>query len=106
FALGDHFHQTIWEPFSSTPMIQSAALLPIAPILLLPFIIVFFVAVFPLWIVGVAVMWIVKSIVRLAAGKNSRATALMQRGFRWVLTFGGFTETFAARDDQAKAPRV
>ena len=54
-------------------------LLPIAPLILLPFALVFFVFVFPLWAVAVAVLWLLK----LVLGKR------IELAFRWVLTFGG-----------------
>jgi hypothetical protein len=80
-------------------MIQAASLLPIAPFLLLPFIIIFFVIVFPFWLVGVAVLWIVKMLVRLiGGGPGGRWSARVQIWFRWVVTFGGFTNSYTARN--------
>jgi hypothetical protein len=71
-------------------MIHAAALLPIAPLLLLPFIIIFFIAVFPLWLVAMillgATRWIVRMMFR-DAGHPARAG--VEKSFRWVLTFGG-----------------
>ena len=75
-------------------------LLPIAPILLLPFILVFFVIVFPLW--GVA-LGVLGSLLLLAKGADwlARAAGMSSLGsvsrglvvaFRWVLTFGGLAE--------------
>jgi len=80
-------------------------LLPIAPILLLPFIIVFFVIVFPIWGISLGVLGLLLLIVRAldalgrAAGVNVFAPAVsgISRGLRWVLTFGGFTERFKER---------
>ena len=77
-------------------------LLPIAPILLLPFIIVFFVIVFPIWGISLGVLGLLLLIVRAldalgrAAGVNVFAPAVsgISRALRWVLTFGGFTERF------------
>ncbi|HEY6219811.1 MAG TPA: hypothetical protein VIV65_07115 [Gemmatimonadaceae bacterium] len=75
-------------------MIQAAALLPIAPILLLPFILLFFIIVFPFWLVGVVVLWILYQIVRLVTGgAQSSPAQAVHRAFRWVLTFAHFTET-------------
>jgi hypothetical protein len=77
-------------------------LLPIAPILLLPFIIVFFVVVFPIWGVTLAILGILLLLVRgidwlaRAAGVTVFAGASrgLSRALRWVLTFGGFTERY------------
>jgi len=74
-------------------MIAAATLLPIAPLLLLPFIIIFFIVVFPFWLVGVAVLWIVDQLVGVITGRESAASKSVHRAFRWVLTFGGFTES-------------
>jgi hypothetical protein len=54
-------------------------LLPIAPLILLPFALVFFVFVFPLWAIAVAVLWLLKLVFRKP----------IEPAFRWVLTFGG-----------------
>ncbi len=76
---------------------QIATLLPIAPILLLPFIIIFFVVVFPFWLVGAAVTWVLRLIVRLVVRMTQGAEAAgrptwADRWFHWIITFGGFTE--------------
>ena len=76
----------------------AASLLPIAPIILLPFALVFFVVVFPLWGAALGVLGLV---LLLARGANrlaqlmgihvlEPAPARVYRAFRWVLTFGGF----------------
>lgn len=79
-------------------MIQAAALLPIAPLLLLPFILVFFVVVFPFWLIGVALLWMLRTIVRaIGGGPDGRWATKVQVWFRWVLTFGGFAESYAAK---------
>lgn len=69
-------------------------LLPIAPLFLLPFAIVFFVVVFPLWGLGLGVLGlllvIMRGIDRVSGGAIAHATARVHRAFRWVLTFGGF----------------
>ena len=77
-------------------------LLPIAPILLLPFIIVFFVVVFPIWGVALGVLGLLLLLMRAAdwLARTAGITALggavdaLRRALRWVLTFGGFTERF------------
>jgi hypothetical protein len=80
-------------------------LLPIAPILLLPFIIVFFVVVFPIWGVSLGVVGLLLLIVRAldalgrAAGTKAFTPAAqgVSRAFHWILTFGGFTERYKQR---------
>jgi hypothetical protein len=75
-------------------------LLPIAPILLLPFIIVFFVVVFPIWGVALGVLGLLLLLMRAAdwlaraAGSTALGGAVeaLRRALHWVLTFGGFTE--------------
>jgi hypothetical protein len=79
----------------------AATLLPIVPILLLPFILIFFVAVFPLWLVSLGVLGLLLLIMRglgkvgQAAGTDSLNTAAsgVHRAFRWVLTFGGLVRS-------------
>ena len=81
-------------------MTLGLGLLPIVPILLLPFILVFFVVVFPLWAVALGVLGLALVVVRAVdwlarrAGVDVFAGAVsgMRRAFRWVLTFGGFAE--------------
>lgn len=72
------------------------SLLPIIPILLLPFAIVFFVVVFPLWGVALGVLGLLLLILRgidklaNAMGSSIESEVIaMQKAFRWVLTFGG-----------------
>ena len=80
-------------------------LLPIVPILLLPFIIVFFVVVFPLWGVALGVLGLLLLIIRAidvvgrSAGVDTFTPAAnaMGKAFRWVLTFGGLSERFSQR---------
>jgi hypothetical protein len=75
-------------------------LIPIAPILLLPVILVVFVIVFPLWVIALGVVGlilvIVKGLDKLAqlAGVHalSPPAVAIHRAFRWVLTFGGLAE--------------
>lgn len=84
-------------------------LLPIVPILLLPFIIVIFVIVFPLWLVALGVVGLVYVIVvgaeRLALAMNIRSVSPVARAiriaFRWVLTFGGIARSQAERDGES-----
>ena len=80
-------------------------LLPIAPILLLPFILVFFVVVFPIWgialaVVGLALL-VVKGLDAIARTAQldifSGAVASTRRALRWVLTFGGFTDRYTEK---------
>ena len=86
-------------------MVAGMGLLPIAPILLLPFIIVFFVVVFPIWGVSLGVIGLLLLIFRAldalgrAAGVEvfGPAVGALSRALRWVLTFGGFTERFKER---------
>ena len=71
-------------------MIQMAALLPIAPLILLPFAIVFFIAVFPVWLVAMILLGLVRAIVRLLPGGRQGAPARsLDRAFHWVKSFGG-----------------
>jgi len=80
-------------------------LLPIVPILLLPFILIFFVIVFPIWGVALAVVGVLLLILKAldALGRLAQvdtftpAAAAMTRAFRWVLTFGGLSERFSQR---------
>lgn len=74
------------------------ALLPVAPILLLPFIAVFFVVVFPLWLVAVAVLGIVFGIAMgidatlKAMGVNARVSGPISNAFHWTLSWGGLAQ--------------
>lgn len=80
-------------------------LLPIVPILLLPFAIIFFVLVFPLWGVGLGVLGLLLLIVRALDWVAKKAgVAAFDRpahaiyiAFRWVLTFGGFAGRIAGK---------
>jgi hypothetical protein len=69
-------------------------LLPIAPLILLPFALIFFVVVFPFWGVALGVLGLVLLVLRginaLAHGSLDGAVGSVHRAFRWVLTFGGF----------------
>lgn len=74
-------------------MIVAAQLLPVVPLLLLPFAIIFFVVVFPFWGIALGVLGLVLLIVRglnaVSKGKLAGAEASVYKAFRWVLTFGG-----------------
>jgi hypothetical protein len=86
-------------------MIQTAALLPIAPLLLLPFILIFFIVVFPFWLVGVSLLWLLRTFLRaIGGGPGGRWAARAQIWFRWVLTFGGFTELYSTKPDGSGPP--
>lgn len=81
---------------------------PIAPILLLPFILVFFVIVFPIWGVSLIVLGILLGLTKGldaalgAAGAHWMGPVVksLQRAWRWVLTFGGFTDRFGAPPEE------
>jgi hypothetical protein len=81
-------------------MALGMGLLPIVPILLLPFVLIFFVVAFPLWAVALGVMGLALLIIRGAnllarkAGSDALAGAAegTYRAFRWVLTWGGLAE--------------
>ena len=79
-------------------------LLPIAPLILLPFALIFFVVVFPFWGVALGILGLVLLILRginaLARGSLDGAVNSVYRAFRWVLTFGGFVRL----GDQPKNP--
>ncbi len=86
-------------------MIQMA-LLPVAPILLMPFILLFFVIVFPVWIVALAVLgtllvisWGIDRVLRMLKS-NSRVSAPISNAFHWTLSWGGLAE----RRDKPKPP--
>ena len=78
-------------------MVLGMELIPIAPIILMPFILIFFVIVFPIWGVALGVLGLVLLIIRgldlLAKKAGVHALGGMRTGmektFRWVLTFGG-----------------
>src|SRR3954467_15590705 len=73
------------------------ALLPIAPILLLPFIAIFFIIVFPLWLVAIAVlgavMWLARGIDALLRVTKLTTeypvSAPISSAFHWTLSWGG-----------------
>ena len=67
------------------------ALVPIAPILLLPFIIIGFVVVFPLWAVSLLVLTIARGLAWLIdlALRKPLVKPKVDYAFEWVLTFAG-----------------
>ena len=73
---------------------------PLVPILLLPFVLIFFIVIFPLWGVSLGVLglllllargldWVLKTV---GIDAFERVVAQLRRALRWVMTFGGFTE--------------
>ena len=91
-------------------MVQASVLLPIAPILLLPFILIFFVVVVPIWGVSLGVIGLVLLLIRgckwlanrLGVHAFDGPTDRVGRAFHWVLTFAGFTERGNPPKDQAR----
>jgi hypothetical protein len=87
---------------------MSLSLLPIIPILLFPFILIFFVIVFPFWIIALGVLGLLLGLARLGEGAlrltglstNRRLSSALHRAFRWVLTFGGLAERDPNDPDQ------
>lgn len=85
------------------PAIAQAAV-PIIPILLLPFAIVFFVLVFPIWLVSAGLLGLVVLVVRgIAAvvhrvkpGALDTPLAATKKAQRWVWTFGGYLDSWRA----------
>jgi hypothetical protein len=79
------------------------ALIPVAPLLLLPFILIAFVIVFPLWVAGLAVLGILRLIAFVidkalaAGGSTARIGPPLARAFDWVKTFGGLARTLTAK---------
>ena len=81
---------------------MSAPLLPIAPILLLPFLLVAAVVGLPLWIAALLVLGVLRLLVwpleRLVVALGSGGMSDSRRlaaAFRWVLTIGGLTSRFS-----------
>ena len=74
------------------------ALLPVAPILLMPFILLFFVIVFPFWIVALPVLgallvlsWGIDWVLRTMKSET-RVTPPISNAFHWTLSWGGLAE--------------
>ena len=78
------------------------ALIPVAPILLLPLIIVGFVVVLPLWIAGLAVLGLLRLVAwpidkgLAASGSSFQFGPPLAGAFNWVKTFGGLAKGFGA----------
>jgi hypothetical protein len=86
-------------------IVHAAALLPIAPILLLPFILIFFIVVFPFWLIAMGVLGILRLLVHaIGGGPEGGWAARVDGWFHWVKTFGGFTETYL-RSDSPQQPK-
>ncbi|HEX4682396.1 MAG TPA: hypothetical protein VH277_06805 [Gemmatimonadaceae bacterium] len=84
--------------------------LPIVPLLLLPFALIFFIIVFPFWGIALAILGLVLLVMRglTTAGLKALAgpTAAVHRAFRWVLTFGGFVRLGQPGEHASHPPRV
>jgi hypothetical protein len=82
------------------------SLLPIVPLLLLPFAIIFFVLVFPLWAAALAVLGLILLILRglemVAGSAVTPAANGVHAAFRWVLTFGGFVRLGDKKEEIAQ----
>ena len=89
-------------------MTLGLGLLPIVPILLLPFIIIIFVIVFPLWVVAMAIVGLILVLVGALDWLAQRAglqalhpvANAVHVAFRWVLTFGGLAQRGRAQLQQ------
>lgn len=95
-------------------MTLGLGLVPIVPILLLPFILVVFVVVFPLWLVGLGVVGLLLAILM---GMNALALAMnihfleaptraIRIAFRWVLTFGGLAKSREEREAESSTAGI
>ena len=93
-------------------MTLGLGLVPIVPILLLPFILIFFIIVFPIWGVSLGVLGLVLLIVRglnwllQRAGTNALQPAAdgVYKAFRWVLTFGGLAKKVTSQQETTTTP--
>lgn len=83
------------------------ALLPIAPILLMPFILIFFIIVFPVWLVAMALLGILLGIamgidaILKAMKLEARVSKPISNAFHWTLSWGGIANR---RDRPAPMP--
>jgi hypothetical protein len=74
--------------------------LPVAPILLLPFIVVFFALIFPFWLVAIALLGLLMLLTRavewpLRAAGTTLGQPLsrpLSSAFHWTLSWGGIAE--------------
>jgi hypothetical protein len=72
----------------------------------LPFVLIFFIVIFPLWGVSLGVLGLLLLIVRgldsllrlIGVNALGGSIAAIRRALRWVLTFGGFTERGKVRE--------
>jgi hypothetical protein len=84
--------------------------LPIVPLLLLPFALIFFIIVFPFWGIALGILGLVLVVMRglNAAGLSFLAepAAAVHRAFRWVLTFGGFVRLGQHGDQPSQQPHA
>jgi hypothetical protein len=65
-------------------------LLPVAPILLMPFILIFFIAVFPLWLIAMIVLGLLRLIARAVFRQADHPLRRpIEKSFDWVKSFGG-----------------
>ena len=65
-------------------------LLPVAPILLLPFILIFFIAVFPLWLVAMILLGLARGIAQLVFRRPDHPARMgIAKAMHWVKSFGG-----------------
>lgn len=93
-------------------MTLGLGLVPIVPILLLPFILIFFVIVFPIWGVSLGVLGLVLLVVRgvnwglqrVGVHALEPVVAGIRKAFRWVLTFGGLAEKVTAQKESTTTP--
>ena len=82
---------------------MGAPLLPIAPILLLPFVIVAAVVGLPVYIAALVVLGVLRllvwplerAIVALGSGSEMTESRRLAAAFRWVATVGGLTSMFS-----------
>jgi hypothetical protein len=95
-----HAAELLWRDVASGRI--QLALIPVAPILLLPFILIGFVIVFPIWLVSLVVLGLLRLIAWLvdkgleAGGSTFRLGPPLARAFEWVKTFGGLARTIGA----------
>jgi len=88
----------------------SMQLVPVAPLLLLPFIIVAFVVFAPLWgatLLAIALLraifWpIERVLIAIGAPGAGEANDALVRANRWVSTLGGLTERYTASRNESR----
>lgn len=75
------------------------ALIPLVPILLLPFIIIAFIVLLPVWVVALVLLLIVRLItwlIDMAIG-HPKLKPPVDYAFNWVFTFGGLARKLDRR---------